>query len=432
MKGMKTQGSVLGRRITNLMISLGILLHGVAASAHPMLQPRENRTGSRSGLLLEPRIGIFSTSSNFLEDGSVGDLPGGVRNTRTMFDLNASLGLTDNVFVFGRASLLSVSVQSPGGTPNSQFGLADQLLGAAWRAFAADSGWGFNLQAEARIPAYSNDRARASGKPYLGDGSLDGTIGGYLEVPDRFTGISDGYLELGAAYTRRNADFSSALPLSVLWRRDPAYGGWVFDAGMRGQISLKTDAAGSNPTKKSETDADRLVGSSGSMLINGINPSWFGTHLRIGHRGGSGHTFTLSGDLPLFGASIPSGILISLGATFDFNPHAGKDPSSTPSGAKTSRKANPPIRGFLSYDLEAKVLSTQDSLYLVKIDRGANDSVEKGQLFDIFKGKDLLVRAKVTQVRDEEAILTVLDYQQDQWIESGMIARRLLKTQERP
>jgi cell shape-determining protein MreC len=68
----------------------------------------------------------------------------------------------------------------------------------------------------------------------------------------------------------------------------------------------------------------------------------------------------------------------------------------------------------------------------VKIDRGANDSVEKGQLFDIFKGKDLLVRAKVTQVRDEEAILTVLDYQQDQWIESGMIARRLLKTQERP
>ena len=424
---MKTQGSVLGRRITNFMILLGFLAVHPRASGHPLLQPRENRTGSHSGLLVEPRIGLFSTGSNFSEDGGLTELGSSAKVSRTLIDLHLNYGMTDHLFLFGRASLISANQTGSTLPRQSGFGLGDQLVGLAWRMLSSEGGLGVNLQAEARIPAYSNVTAKSGNRLYLGDGSIDLIAGAFLELPAGFIGWSDSYFEFGGAYTQRSAGFSSAIPLSLLFRRDPAYGGLVLDAGFRAQLSLKTDVASEDAAKRADVLLDRLQGSLGSDLINGINPSWLAAHLRIGHNSGNGKTFYLSGDLPVSGAAISSGILFSGGLVLDLQHHGGVDPSRTDTEPSRPRKPKAALKGFQSYDLEAKVATYNDQLYLVKIDRGSSDSVEKGQVFDIFSGKEVLARAKVTQVRDEEAILTVIEYFQDQWIEAGFVARRLLK-----
>jgi hypothetical protein len=427
MKGMKIQGSVLGRRITNFMILLGFFAVTPPARGHLLLQPRENRTGSHSGLQFEPRIGLFSTESNFSEDGGLTGLSTGAKVSRTLIDLHLNYGLSDHLFVFGRASMVSTNQTGSTTDRQSGFGLGDQLIGAAWRMLSSEGGLGVNLQAEARFPAYSNVAARSANRLYLGDGSVDLIAGAYLELPAGFIGWSDSYLELGGAYAQRSAGFSSAIPISLLFRRDPAYGGLVLDAGVRAQLSLSSDVAGQDATKRTDVLLDRLQGSLGSDLVNGINPSWLAAHLRIGHNSGNGKTFFLSGDLPVSGSAVPSGILISGGVSIDLQHHGGIDPSRGSAESSRPRKPKTALKGFQSYDLEGKVSTYNDQLYLVKIDRGSSDSVEKGQLFDIFSGKEVLARAKVTQVRDEEAILTVVEYFQDQWIEAGFVARRLLK-----
>ncbi len=424
---MKTQGSVLGRRITNFMILLGFSLMIPPASGHLLLQPRENRTGSHAGLILEPRIGFFSTSSNFSESGTLTSLSTGAKVTRTLIDLNLSYGVSDHLFLFGRASLLSTG-QSGGAIGRaSGFGLGDQLVGLAWRVFSTEGGTGINLQAEARLPGYSNANAKSANRLYLGDGSVDLIAGAYLEFPATFIAGSDSYFELGGAYAQRGAGFSSAIPLSLLFRRDPAYGGLLLDAGFRAQLSLNSDVATQNITQRITTISDREQGALGSDLINGINPSWLAAHLRVGLKSTNGRCYYVSGELPVAGSAVPSGILVSGGLVLDFNPQGGEDPSRDTTGVSRPRKPKTPLRGFQSYDLEAKVSSYNDQLYFVKIDRGSSDSVEKGQLFDVFSGKEVIARAKVSQVRDEEAILTVLEYFQDQWIEAGFVARRLLK-----
>lgn len=424
---MKTQGSVLGRRITNFMILLGFFAPLPQASAHLLLQPRENRTGSHSGLQIEPRIGMFSTGSNFSEEGGLTSISSGAKVSRTLIDLNLVYGISDHLFLFGRASLLSANQTGSTTARQSGFGLGDQLVGVAWRLLSSAEGLGVNLQAEARLPAYSNVNARSAGRLYLGDGSTDLIAGAYLEIPAGFIGWSDSYFELGGAYAQRSSGFSSALPLSLLFRRDPAYGGLVIDAGFRAQLSLNSDLASQDAIKLADVLLDRLQGSLGSDLINGINSSWLAAHLRIGHNSGSGKTFYLSSDLPVSGSAVASGILVSGGVVLDLQHHGGVDPSRNSSESSRPRKPKNPLRGFQSYDLEGKVSTYNDQLYLVKIDRGSSDSVEKGQLFDIFSGKEVLARAKVTQVRDEEAVLTVIEYFQDQWIEAGFMARRLLK-----
>jgi hypothetical protein len=50
-----------------------------------------------------------------------------------------------------------------------------------------------------------------------------------------------------------------------------------------------------------------------------------------------------------------------------------------------------------------------------------------GQFFDIFMDSTPIARAKVTQVKDDEAILSVIEYFLEHWIETGFIARRLVR-----
>jgi hypothetical protein len=419
-----------------ILISAGCGLIPHLTHAHTMLRPFQNRTASHSGVFLEPRVGFFSTSENFNESGNRIAVADQVTVTRISLDVNLTYGVTDDWFLFGRLSALSNRISNPSGTgERSAFNLSDQLIGSSYRVLS-DSGLSLNVQGELTIPAYSNESAALAGSPYMGDGSLDVTGGLFAEIPVDSEG--ELLVELGGGYTHRSKGFSGAIPWTALFKRDPIQSGFLFEAGMLGQISLKTDADATRSSLLAASAADRAQGagmpggSDGSYLLQGINPAFLMIAGKAGFKSRAGHGFYASAAYPVSGSNVPFGISVMAGALFDLSaPPAVAGETGPPRQGAHSRPASrvllTPERRFRSYDLEAKVTSYNDSLFLLKINKGAADMVENGQLFDIFSGKEPIARAQVSHVRADEAALTVLEYYQDTWIEKGSIARRVVR-----
>ncbi len=435
---METQVSVWSATRAMILISLGLTTIIGPAHAHTMLRPFQNRTASHSGAFLDPRVGFFSTSENFNQSGTRTPVADQVTNTRITLDVNLTYGVTDDWFLFGRISSLSSRISNPAGTgERSAFNLSDQLIGSSFRVLS-DSAFSLNVQAELTLPAYSNESAALSGSPYMGDGTIDVTGGLFAEIPVDSAG--ELLVEIGGGYTHRSKGFSSAIPWSALFKRDPVRSGFLFEAGMMGQVSLNTDANATQGTLLAASAVERargagmLGGSDGSYLLQGINPAFLMIAAKAGFKTKSGTGFYASGAFPISGTNVPFGVSATIGALFDLSAPAARAEETMP--AKNAARSRPgtrvlltPERRFRSYDLEAKVTSYNDSLYLVKIDKGAAEMVENGQLFDIFSGtgQEPIARAQVSYVRADEAALTVLEYYQDTWIEKGSIARRVVR-----
>jgi hypothetical protein len=421
MKGMKTQGSVWKRLSTMILISFGIWAGAGPSRAHPLLHPVQNRTGSHAGLILEPSAGIFSTSENFDSTSNRVPLTGSNSNMRFLMDLTASYGLSDHLFLFGRLSLQNVNISIMGQPGVSSFGLGDQLVGAAYRLISFDSGASINLQTEATIPAYSNTTAKVQGQPYMGDGSTDLTGSSFVEIP--LGSGNDWYIEGGAGFTYRSNGFSTAIPYSLFLKQDPSQRGLIFEIGMAAQASLKTDIATNDSGQRARLDQDRMSGSAGSFLLNAMNPSWMTAVGRIGFKNSIGHRYTAGVLFPFSGTNSAAGIGGTLAATFDLGASAAakKDPRSE---SATGPRGFGIPKGFQTYDLDAQITSFNDQLYLVKIDQGASNGIRKGQIFDIFDKDTIIAQARVSQVKDDECVLSVIEYYHERWIEKGFTARR--------
>ena len=424
---METQVSGWIRRIAMILISLEFSGLCPSARANPFLSPLENHTGSRQGFVLEPRAGYFTTSNNYDSSGALSPIPNGNSASRLLIDLHANYGLSDDLFLYGRLSLLSNRVSIGGQSDQSAFGLSDQQLGAALRVFSSTGGTNLSIQAEATIPAYSNSSSKTNGTPYMGDGSTDLTGAAFLELP--FGSAGDWYLEGGAGFTWRSNGFSAAVPYAFILRRDPGQSGVVLEGGVHGQFSLKTDKATQDSTLAASTASEQLLGSGGSNLLYAINPSWISVGGKIGYKNDSGHTVWAGILAPVSGQNSPSGFVATLGVALDFGGRSEAIRPTRRSGTERSQTPRPPKgrKEFSAYDLSSKVTSFNDQVYLVKIDKGSMDGVDKGQIFDIFKKEIPIARAQVTHVKDDEAALSVLEYFQDQWIENGFEARRLVR-----
>jgi hypothetical protein len=432
---METQVSVWLGRLAMILISWGMFGIPGGAQAHPMLSPWQNRTGSHSGLILEPRFGFFSTANNYDQTSTAVPISGVITNTRLTFDVNGSYGITDDFFIFGRLSALSSRVSTfSGATDRSTFGLSDQLAGFAYRLISADSGFSLNFQGEISLPTYNNLTAKSNSALYMGDGTTDMTGGLFVELP--LSTSHETYLEFGGGATYRNKGFSAAIPYSVLLKRDPEGSGLLLELGMMGQLSLKTDIATNNSSAQNDANTDRASGagfigaSDGSYLINGMNSSWMMAEGKLGFKTRGGQSFYAGGSVPFSGTNAPSGINLVAGAIFDFSaPASSPSPERPLNGRvqKENRVLLTPRKEFQTYDLDAKVTSYNDTLFLIKIDKGKMDLVEKGQLFDVFLGDEPIARAQVSHVKDDEAALTVLEYYQDHWIETGFTVRRVVR-----
>lgn len=408
---METQGSLYTLRglFLCLIFATGINHY---AYAHPIVQSWQNRTGSAPGFSIGPKITFFNTSQNYDLTSQSVLLANGVQVQRYYIDINLSYGFDENFFVFGRLSGLYTNITGVGLSNQSAFGLSDQMAGAAYRLFQNSTGLSINLQAEATLPAYVNANSLIESKPFMGDGSTDLTFGGFAEFPLTTQSTYQIFLDAGAGFTYRSKGYSSAIPWSVWVKRYPTQSGLTFGLGMRGQVSLETDL-----TSSSVAALDQDRGAGGSFLINAINPSWMMLQASIGYQTKSNISYHLSGAIPFAGKNAPNGIQISFGAQFEFG------------GENEKKKPTNLVRpgAFKEYDLEGKVTSTNDQLYLVKIDQGTEQGVEKGQIFDIFMDNKPIAKAKVTHVKNDESALRVLEYYKEQSIEVDAIAKRVVQ-----
>jgi hypothetical protein len=429
---METQAKVLKHTTGTLLKLLSIILFPVASFASPVVQSWQNHTTSNEGLLLEPRISFYTTTTNFDANSQAITLLNQVTVTRLYFDLSATYHLPNDWFLFGRLSALSSKVKNPTQDIGTISGLSDQLLGIAHRVISNPNGLNLSLQFEGTLPVYQNTNQVLSGDPFLGDGSVDLTGGAFAEFP--LSQGSDFWIEAGAGYTYRSKGYSSAVPYSLMLKKSPETEGLLFSIGARGQFSLQTDK-----TLPSIALGDQNRGAGGSYLINSVNPSWTMAQGEIGYKTSGGSEFYVLAAAPITGKNAPSGIQAALGARFDFGAHPSKQPvaqAATPS-AQGSKKKLSQIDHFTTYNFETEVTSINDQFYLAKIGKGLDDGIEKGQLFDIFqvtedtvtqrKTETPVARARVTYVKNDEAALTVVEYYRDQWIEKGYIARRVVQ-----
>ncbi len=402
-------------------------LSSSTARADFYLHAWENQHEDRRWLTLDGTLNFYGTSQNFNSDGSRVAPPTLTSYKQINLEALARYGFSERVSGFARLSWARVSVESTPLTGDA-YGLNDQSAGLNVRLMDGDVK--LDLQGQVDFAPYNNENAREDKIPFLGDGSTDITGGGFLTFTLLTTDDARILTTLGTGYTYRTSDFSSAIPYSALANLVPRKSGLLATFGFVGMQSLQTD---SQPGATAE--GGDSSGTGGSFMSNAVNPS----QLRI--RAGLGWKFEsetdmrlrLQGELAVHGTNSPAGSLVTLGFQMRLPGSGAANTPETESNTRSRKKKNHEIgtTGFLSYSLEAKVLAVNDRLHLVRINKGQQSNVEVGQLFDIFSAKpdgtvtQLVARAKVTDVKEEEAALEISEYYKETWIDQGFIAKRV-------
>jgi hypothetical protein len=169
-------------------------------------------------------------------------------------------------------------------------------------------------------------------------------------------------------------------------------------------------------------------GSGGSFFLGGTNSSIVEMQGRIGYRVLPTFDMYISATHSVWGQAAPHGLILSGGiqAQFGYNPN-------TPAIKLTPDQFGQPNRGFINYSMDAKILKTNDRLSLVKIDKGSQDGIEVGQVFDIFWVKkdgslgEAFARGEITHTQLDEAALTITEFFKDVVIEDGFVVKRLIQ-----
>jgi hypothetical protein len=337
-------------------------------------------------------------------------------------DAIAQFGLLDRISFFGRVSWSSIQLNHVLSVANSS-GFTDQTVGGNFRAYESTLGKGqslpisLDLQIQADIPAYSNSGDDATKTPYLGDQTFDETIGGFITLP--VTETEDRVFSIlgGAGFTFRTGHYSSQVPWTITGSTTPKKSGFLLNASAFGVSSLKNDT-----TLQASKPSGFATGSGGSFITDGINSGSIILRGQLGYQLEGGTQLLVAYEQSIWGQDAPNGSSLIFGFRTSF-------------GAQTDEKQiyNKGNKGLQSYSLDAKVLSANDRLNLVKIDKGSDEGVAKGQVFDIFsvtaagEAAEAVARAEVTSVKSDEAALTVVEYFKEVWVNEGFVAKRLVQ-----
>ncbi len=372
---------------------------------------------------------FYQTSSNFDGIGASFTPTGLISYNRMLAELTASVGLSKRLSIYGRANWTYVN-QNSSIRAATGYGFGDQSVGANFRIFENPTPavnqihlipTRIDIQVQTDIPAYSTAQADTSGTAYLGDGTVDVTPGAFITIPVYPTHSHILNVVIGAGYTYRTNSFSAAIPWSFNLDYSPQTHGIRLSAAIIGLTSLRTDPNGTS-TARSTT------GSGGSFIAGGTNPSILQVRGRIGYLIDSTYQLTASVTQSLWGQASPNGIQAALGLQISL----GNDKKSNPI-LMTPESYGYSNKGFLNYSLDAHILKSNDRLNLVKIDKGGQDGVEAGQIFDIFivrkdgSAGEAVARAKVTSVKPDQSALEVTEYFKEVWIEEGFSAKRLIQ-----
>jgi hypothetical protein len=424
------------------VLTLLILLTSLPARADFLIHTWEDHYEPLHSTFLDTTALIYSTSSNYDPTGTRFTPSTLTSYKREEADGLLAIGISDRFSIFGRLAYASVNLSSTTANAGTAFGLVDQSVGVNFRVFQSRQSdtsknstrtpFIFDLQLQADLPAYNNNTADTNSTPYLGDGTVDVTFGGFLRLP-----ISQGtngsvFLTGGLGYSHRSAGYSAAIPFSVLANFERRRSGVFASAGVVGYESLKNDSRGITIANQSALNT-LSPGSGGSFITSAVNPSLIRVQGNLGYKMDSGSAFLFGLDQSIWGQDAPYGLIISLGFQTHFGEEASSYSSSGSGGGGKSRRNSLAHQGFVNYSLDAHVLKSNDRLNLVKIDRGQGDGVEPGQIFDIYKpltdgsAGEAVARCEVVSVKSGEAALSVTEYYKEIAIEDGFLAKRLIE-----
>lgn len=385
---------------------------------------------------LDTKALIYSTSSNYDPTGTRFAPTTLTSYKRYEGDGLLAIGLSDRFSIFGRLAYASVNLTSTTSNAGTAYGLLDQSVGASFRVYQSDTAKNptrtpfiFDLQLQADLPAYNNNNADTNSTPYLGDGTVDVTFGGFLKLPVSQGTNGSVFVTGGLGYSYRSSSYSAAIPWSVLANFERHHSGIFASAGAVGYQSLKNDGRGITIANQAALNT-LSPGSGGSFITSAVNPSLIRLQGNLGYKMESGSSLLFGLDQSVWGQDAPYGLVISFG----FQTHFGEDAGSytTSTGGKTRRNSLS-HQGFVNYSLDAHVLKSNDRLNLVKIDKGQGDGVEPGQVFDIYKpltdgsAGEAVARCEVVSVKSGEAALSVTEYYKEIAIEDGFLAKRLIE-----
>lgn len=373
------------------------------------------------------QLGYYSTSQNF-DSNSVLRTPTGFQGyNRFETDFNGSMGITPTLTGFARLTWARVQVLGTA-RPGVAYGLADQTVGLNLKVLGTTmenrlAKYHLHLQIQADLPAYDNTNAYSNQIPFMGDGSIDMTGGAFFVIDfikDRERTFS---LDFGVGATYRTQGFSAAIPWSVSARYLPTGDGVFGTLSLTGVQSLATD--------KAVFTTSSSLGTGGSFVTNAINPAIVSIGGEAGYQFiGLGHDVGLVAQAAqtLTGQAVPCGLYISVGLRVALGAHS--TPRFDFNNDQGLKNYPEPRAGVVDYHFEAKVLKTNDRLNLIKIDKGRDDGVEEGQVFDIFSikangtAREAVARTKVSSVQAKEAVLTITEFFKEVWIEENFLAKR--------
>lgn len=405
----------------------------------------ENRRELAKGFRLLTDISILSSSENYSSTGAKVPAsnvsPASTLESygKTVIDLTGVYGFSEKMTGFARLSLAAVSYKTNTLEGNGS-GLGEQALGLNYRMYESAAGrnadnsakrrTSIDLQFQAEIPMYDNVSARAARTPLLGDGSLDLTFGPFVTMPLNQGMGSRIYLIGGLGYSIRGNDYSAALPYMLGVTSIPAGSGWLWKAGIHGFKSMTADPSVGTALA---TGADPRIDTGNSFIANALNSSYMALRGTLGYQTRTGSQYFAAYTMMLSGTSTAALSGIHLGMQWRWGTGAASSASDANSEAKGGAPAKGARSGFVSYDLDGRVKVSNDRLNLIKIDKGEQDGVMKGQTFDVFRTKQdgsidvRIARGVVTNVGQRESIVNIRQYAKEVWIQPGYIVRRVIK-----
>ena len=366
----------------------------------------------------------FFSSRNFDGSGTVTSATGQGSYSRYHGDLTFNYGFSERLSIYGRGSWAFVN-QNSDVRPGYGFGFADQTVGTSFRLYQSGNQthlpFALDLQLQLDFPGYSTALSESTLTPYMGDGTFDFTSGIFVTVPWNSPPPGNNYqlsTVLGGGFTYRTAGFSSAIPWSIFNQYRPAKRGITLGVGALGIGSLRTDTLGIRST----------LGSGGSFYTGATNPSLLQIQGKLGYQFDPHMHLYASVTQSIWGQAAPHALDFAMGFQIRWGGEGNIKPY-----LLTPEQYTHSNRGFVTYSLEARVIKSNDRLNLVKIDKGSQDGIEVGQVFDIFAVKkdgsigDAIARGQVSSLKTNETALTISEYFKEMWIEEGFSAKRLIQ-----
>lgn len=412
-----------GARATQTAFALAALLASawiaapLTAHADPILHGLRDYRETAKSFSLTPEFSYYSTKGNYLATGTSVTPSGFQDYARFETDLHLAYGLLENLTVFSRLAwaridIASINTQHPAA---NAFGPPDQAFGANFRLLDF-----LDLQAQVELPPYDNHSSETAGTPFLGDGSMDIQGSLFFHRPIWKGHIAQLTGEVAGGIVKRSEGFPTAVPWLASVRYSP------FKTGVFGNLSFRgLHSLGDNTTAAAAALPSVSSGAGGTFLVNSPSPSLITFEGHLGYRFSEKMELYASGSQSVWGKLAPMGFSggVGLVARFPGGPNTKSPEDMTP---EEYGRAN---KGFVRYDLEAKVLKTNDRLNLIRINKGEEDGIQVGQEFDIFEktskqAAEPIARAKVTSVKFNEAVLTVTEYYEEVWIEENFVAKR--------